>query len=326
MTFMGEQVNSENYNAVMLPRKLLPGPLVKRMSTAQDEEGFLFAFPPQGVPHPFLRLFTGEENTGLETARVFTYWQADSSATPGVERVLDYLPRGSKVGSATQPARAPVPAGTPIDPAVTVHTLGRGRVVFVSTTANSEWTTLPAKPNYVTLVHELLQGSVRTGDYWMNLNVGQPVEVPPAVRLVGAPTLLDPAKRQVLIEAVTTPDGQQVYRSRPLAKPGIYTLAAGNRVFPIAVNLPSGEADVRTIGNEGVRKALGSIEMTLRGDQPPAAESIAQETGNDLSWIVMAAVFLLLLAECYLAMRFGHYGRRDVRKVGGPTVAAPQAA
>jgi hypothetical protein len=324
MTFMGEAVNSENYNAVMQPRKLLPGPLVKRMSTAQNEEGFLFAFPPQGVPHPFLKLFAGEENTGLETARVFTYWEADVSANGVVERVLDYLPRGAKPGSSTQPAavRTGAPADAP-DPAITVHTLGRGRVVFVSTTANSEWTTLPAKPNYVTLVHELLQGSVRAGDYWMNLSVGQPVEVPPAIRLAGPPTLLDPGKRQVVIEAITNPDGQQVYRSRPLSKPGVYTLAAGNRVFPIAVNIPPTEADVRTIGNDGVRKALGGIEMTFRADQLPT-ESIAQETGNDLSWIVMAAVFALLLAECYMAMRFGHYRRTDIKATGG--TAAPAVA
>jgi hypothetical protein len=329
MTFMGEAVNSENYNAVLLPRKLLPGPLVKRMSTAQNEEGFLFAFPPQGVPHPFLKLFIGEENTGIENARVFTYWEADVASNAGVERVLDYLPRGAKPASATQPARgAPAAGADAPDPAITVHTLGRGRVVFVSTTANSEWTTLPAKPNYVTLVHELLQGSVRTGDYWMNLTVGQPVEVPPAIRLAGPPTLLDSSKRPVVIEAVTDPDGRQVYRSRPLAKPGVYTLATGNRVFPVAVNIPPAEADVRTIGNEGVKKALGNIEMTFRGDQLPT-ESVSSESGNDLSWVVMVAVFVLLLLECWMAMRFGHYRRTDVRKAGGgmPSPAGvPQAA
>jgi hypothetical protein len=70
MTFMGEAVNSENYNAVLLPRKLLPGPLVKRMSTAQDEEGFLFAFPPQGVPHPFLRCSPGGEHRPRDRPRL----------------------------------------------------------------------------------------------------------------------------------------------------------------------------------------------------------------------------------------------------------------
>ncbi len=314
MTFMGEAVNSENYNAVLLPRKLIPGPMVKRMGTGQDEEGFLFEFPPQGVPHPFMRLFVGEENTGIDTARVFTYWQADVPAGSQVERVLNYLPRGATAAAAaTRPGVKDL-----ADPAITVHSLGRGRVVFMSTTANSEWTTLPAKPNYVTLVHELLQGSVRTGDYWMNLTVGQPLEIPPSVRLAAAPTLLDPSKKPLVMEAVTTPDGQQVYRSRPLGRPGVYTLATGNRAIPIAVNVPAGEADVRTIGSEGVRKALGGAEMTLRGDEVPT-EAVAADTGNDLSWVVMVAVFALLLAECYMAMRFGHYRRTDVR-------ATPQAA
>lgn len=314
MLFMGEAVNSENYNSILLRRKLLPGTLVKRMNTAQDEEGFLFEFPPQGVPHPYLRLFIGEENTGLDTARIYTYWQADVPTGSEAQRVLNYLPRGAS--NAT--TRAAAGAGEqPADPAITVHPLGRGRVVFFSTTANSEWTTLPAKPNYVTLVHELLQGSVRTGDYWMNLAVGQPLEIPPTVRLTGAPSLLDPAKKPVVLDVVTAPDGQQVYRSRPLGRPGLYTLATGNRAIPIAVNLPPAESDVRTIGNEGVKKALGDIEMTMRSDQVPGTVAAA-ETGNDLSWIVMAAVFFLLLAECYMAMRFGHYRRPDIRSTPQP--------
>ena len=44
-----------------------------------------------------------------------------------------------------------------------------------------------------------------------------------------------------------------------------------------------------------------------------AAVAAAADTGNDLSWAFMLAVFALLAVECFMAMRFGHHRRMDVR-------------
>jgi hypothetical protein len=312
MVFMGEPVDPQNYNSTLLPRKLLPGPLVKRVQAASDQKGFGFDFDPGGNLHPLLSVFKNQPNTGLDTAEVTTYWQVDVPPQSDVERVLNYQAAGATGatgGAATAAAAATRPA---TDPAITVHSLGDGRVVFVSTTANAEWTTLPSKPVYVALVHELLSGSVRTGDAWLNRTVGQPLEIPAAVRLSATPTLLDPAKNPVVIEASEGPGGVTVYRSRPLVRPGVYTLSTGSGNLPVAVNVPRDEADVRTLPQEAIRGALGGIELTMRGAEVPAVTAAA-DTGNDLSWAFMLAVFALLAAECFMAMRFGHHRRADVR-------------
>jgi hypothetical protein len=303
LLFMGEPVDEKSYNSVLLPRKLLPGPLVKRMHAASDQKAFSFDFNSKGVLHPLLREFFNQDNTGLDTAQVTDYWQVDPAPDLQVERVLNYR---AADGPTTRPG------GSAGDPAVTVHSLGQGRVVFVSTTADHTWTTLTAKQVYVPLMHELLAGSVRTGDGWMNLAVGQPLEIPTIVRLSATPTLIDPAKNPVVMEAFDAGNGQTVYRSRPLNKPGVYTLNTGNGTFPVAVNVPADEADVRTLSDEALRKALGDVQLTARGADVPAAAA-AQESGNDLSWAFMAAVFALLAVECFMAMRFGHYRRTDVR-------------
>ena len=303
LMFMGEPVDAQNYNQVLLPRKLLPGPLVKRMQVASDQKAFVFDFNPKGVNHPLLKEFSNQENTGLDTAQVTTYWQVDPAPDLQVERVLNYR---AADGATTRPGAAAQP-----DAAITVHSLGQGRVVFVSTTADHDWATLSAKPAYVALMHELLAGSVRTGDGWLNLTVGQPLELPPTVRLTATPTLLDPAKQPVVMEASDAGAGQTVYRSRPLNKPGVYALNTGGGTFPVAVNVPSDEADVRTLADEAIRKVLGDIELSSKGADVPAVAA-ATESGNDLSWAFMVAVFALLAVECFMAMRFGHY-RRDVR-------------
>ena len=301
LVFMGEQVDSQNYNQVLLPRKLLPGPLVKRVQAAADQKGFGFDFKTDGLTHPYLSVFRGQTNTGLDTAEVSAYWQADVASGGDVERVLNYLPAAGATNGQNAAA----------DPAITVHALGEGRVVFVSTSANPEWSTLPAKMVYVPLVHELLSGSVRTGDAWLNRTVGQVLEVPPTVRLGATPVLLDAAKNPIVMEAQNE-GGQTIYRSRPLTRPGLYSLNTGHGLLPVAVNVPNDEADVRTLPPEAIKNALGGIELAMQGAQVPQV-AIQAETGNDLSWAFMLAVFALLAVECFMAMRFGHYRRTDVR-------------
>src|SRR5205807_5576277 len=107
----------------------------------------------------------------------------------------------------------------------------------------------------------------KSGTYWMNVEVGQSLTVPAAVKLTAAPSLLDPNKKPVVIESVTlgkentTMAPETVYRSVPLKLPGIYTLSLGSANVPIAVNVPAGEADVRTINDQAVKKALGDADM-----------------------------------------------------------------
>ncbi len=287
--FMGEPVNAQQYNEVLLPRKLMPGSLTRRITVTGDQKGFRFNFNPSGTPHPYLGVFRGQENSGLDTAAIYTYWQLDPAE--GVERVLDYQ------------------GGT--DPAITVHALGRGRVLWISTTAGPEWTSLPAKPAYLTLIHELLAGSIQSSDVWLNLEIGDVLNVPSSVRLASAPTLLDPQQKPIGMEESTT-DGRSGYRSPPLTTPGLYTLQTGPRSVPVAVNLPADEADVRQVDDRAIRAALGDVEIELLADELPVhAES--HEERNDLGWSVMVIVLALLLAECFMAMRFGHHSKKSLK-------------
>jgi hypothetical protein len=332
MVFMGEPVSKENYNDVLLPRQLLPGPLVKRIDSGTEGAGFNFDFKPTGVHHRFLHLFQDEDKTGLDTAKSFTYWQVDVPADSSVERVLNYLPAPDKSGNV--PA---LPPGTMLDPAITVHTVGQGRVVFFATSASpgrepNLWTNFPAKMAYVELMNEILSGGVRAGDYWMNLTVGQALQVPPEVKLTGAPELRDDANVSILIDPVAEKDPISgldrtdrplVYRSRPLTKPGVYSLSLGTGgTVPIAVNVPArDEADIRTLGNEEIRKSLGDIPMTLAGDEIPSEASLAG-TGNDLGGPILLIVLVLLAVEGAMAMAFGHYRR----SVGGSNYSTAPTA
>src|SRR5688572_5075979 len=287
MIFMGEPVAAENYNTVLLSRGLMPGALTKRVTS---DNGFNFDFNPSFV-RPLLKEFENNPRSGLDTAQVYTYWQMELKVDGRDVRVLNYV---AGTGGTTRPSTAPAaPAGNvppppqqQRDPAITFHQLGEGHIVCVTTTAdpNPEWTTLPAKPNYVTLVHELLSGSVSTGDRWMNVTAGEPLVVPTGIKFTGTPTLTDPSQREIVLEPLS-PAGAAAYRSPPLVRPGVYRLSTGSATMPIAVNIAADEADVRTLDDGAIRKALGDVEVELHGDTlPPAIAAAADTSGNDFGW------------------------------------------
>lgn len=290
LMFMGEAVNGDAYNATLLPAGLLPGPMVARVEAPAGSKGFGFAFDPK-APHPLLNVFRDVEKSGLETPGVYTYWRIQPDAARHAERVLDF----------TQPT-----PDAPADPAVTIHALGRGRVVFIATSADADWSLMVAKPAYVTLVHELLGGAVGGGDQWMNRTVGDRLELPAAMNLTATPLLRSADQRVETLSRTDRGDGQLAWRSERLAKPGKYTLESGEQRWPVVVNLPADEADVRTLDAAAVRKALGDVPIELLGDSLAPVDADAARASSDLSWPILLALLPLLGIESLLAWRFSH--------------------
>jgi len=304
MVFMGDPVTAENYNATLYKHHLLAGPLTKRITVSGDEAPRRFDFNPHRPLNRLLADFQNQEDTGMESAEIYSYWQMDLAAGSGAERVLNFLP----------PDHA---ANQPQDPAITVHTLGAGQVVFYATSAdpNAEWTTFMPHPAYPALMHMLLLGTTSSGDSWMNISVGNRLLIPPPVQLTGIPVLRDaaqiehPMELQTISDGKSVFDGQAAYVSEPLEKPGVYSLSTGAEDYKIAVNVPAAtEADVRTIDDAGVKKAMGDVDMQMLGDSVPAQADMDQQ-GKDLGWGFMLVVFVLLGLECAMAMRFGHHDR-----------------
>jgi hypothetical protein len=283
--FTGEQVQRDSYNAALVSRNLLPGPLTQR----QTGPGFTFAFNPGGNNHPLLAAFANLEKSGLDTAQAFTYWQVAPKPETKSTAVLKY-------------------ANTE-DAAITLQPLGDGRVVFFASSADAEWTDFPAKPAYVALMHEILAGTVAGSERWMNLAVGQRLVLPASYRMTGTPAIRNPqTNAETPLQQITRADGTLAYQSAVLDRPGVYTLTGGENSVPISVNVPGNEADIRPVSDEAIRQALGNAEIVFEGSDLPELASAADE-GRDFGWSLMAIVLVLLGAECFFAMRFGHYRR-----------------
>ena len=303
MVWLGDKTSAENYNAVMLPRHLIPGPLTKEVIAPDGGAGFTFDFNPNGNLHPLLAAFAHQPDTGLDTATAYGYWQCDAPVDG--RRVLNWKDSGTAAAIGGGSAKP--------DPAIIADDVGAGRVVFCSTAANEPWITFTRKPIYTELVNELLHGSVTAGDTWMNRHVGDRVDVPASVKLTVAPTLTDPAGAALPVEPTGATDGSAAYRSGPLLTPGLYHLMTGSGPpMPIAVTIPAAAADVRTVDNAALTTALGGAAVSFADDAPPAVGTTAGGGAAtlDQGWNVMVIVLGLVGFEAFLAMRFGHYRKR----------------
>jgi hypothetical protein len=159
-------------------------------------------------------------------------------------------------------------------------------------------------------MHEILAGSVTAGDSWMNLTVGDSLQLPPTLALTGAPTLKDAQSRDITLQSVVAADGRMTFRSQPITRPGLYTLSTGAATLPVAVNVPAdAEADIRVLDDGALRSALGGIELELLADEIPTASATADRGANDFGWMVMLVLLGLVGVECVMAWRFGHYRR-----------------
>ena len=78
--------------------------------------------------------------------------------------------------------------------------------------------------------------------------------------------------------------GVTSFRSPPLKHPGVYHLSTGNATLPVAVNVPADEADIRTLDNAAIKRALGDVDVELEGDSLPPPAASAQTAGTDFGW------------------------------------------
>jgi hypothetical protein len=295
--FVGPQTSAQTYNATLLKHHLLPGPLVQRIlvsaAASSAGDGVKFDFDPGRQVHPLLAPFYQSQDSGLESARVFSYWQVDIAPSSPVERVLDYQA---------------APGATRKDAAFTVHSVGQGRVVFCSTTAdaNDDWTAFPAKKAFPEVMLCLFLGTVSTDEAWMNLNVNDAVRPPPSIKMTAAPRLTDVAGQEYSMTQSQDVDGDPVYASVPLGKPGVYRLSTGSVVYPVIVNVPTSEADTRLVDSQSIRKTLGGIDVDFEQDMLPR-EFAGANQGKDFGWSLMLIVLGLLGVESFMAMKFGRY-------------------
>lgn len=294
ITFLGDQVVAESYNRLLGGQGETPRVLPALLGEVSGDA--TYRFDPRDYEHPLIDVFRGHQRTGLLTTPVWRY-------------VKLQVPEQSE-------ARVALWFGSG-DAAIVEESIGRGRTILVATASSSEsmdrttnpptpWTAFSSWPSFPPLVHEML--ALAVGDRYKNRNllVGQPLGSSVGSTAVGIPLDIKPPSgpgERVRLEI----DGDSsVWSYTGTDQSGIYRAEFGepiSRTDLYAVNVDTRESDLTRISRDELPPELQQDFAEAEGEVSSAA--IAGPRRHLYRWL-LGAVLVLLLAETFLAWRFGN--------------------
>ncbi len=285
---LGDRVDKDWYNGTLFEQvALLPARLEKIEAASRDKDVPPVSIVNESLQLQWLKPFRAGSSDGLLDAR-FTNW--------------------FKVGALADNAviAAKLTSG---DAFLLSRSLGRGQVTLMTSTLDADWTTLPAKPDYVAFLHELIF-DLTAGRISRNVDVGVPLVVP-----IG--------EQQSLRDyEFATPDGKAVEGTvagdelRPLARldetllPGTYRFRKRDRADAAAaqdelfvVNFDRRESDLAPISDESWRELTSENRLRPLKDSNELFDSLKSDNARVELWHLLLLVFLAILVGEVLMTR-----------------------
>ena len=287
--------------------------------------------------------FRTDRDGTLTQVRFSKWWRVEEVVAKRVDAVED---RGSKIvdrGSATKTTAAPVRSdksavmpgpATRSSPTVSVARLdtndpfllgrdfGRGRVLLMTAPLDSDWSTLPAKPDFVPLLHELLFHLAGSAASSRNVETGEPLILavsPDVAEQVAALQFVGPEKKEFAPQRGGD-DTKPVLRLDDTHVPGVYALRPKPDVAPPAavaairnehfvVNFDRGESDLKPLDDTQQAKLTANDRLKFLQNVDDLQTRLAGDAPQSEIWQFMMLVILALLAgELFLTRRLVSQG------------------
>lgn len=310
LLFVGDRVDPARYNgrlfgdgeAALLPGRLEPA---ERVESGPGLEYFVPDFN-----HPVVSFFEPEEFRPLLTSLPKT--RAWMRYEPGAEdtdvRILARY--GDETGAI----------------AICERLVGSGRVVFFTTTADDEWTTLPKEFGFVMLVQEIGTYLAASDPFAKNILAGEPLTLElPRFSSTAWVELPNGERRNVDVLSPEEDDQRYLIEFEDTSTPGFYSMggfgergaarvgdASSNEdvraVF--AANVATREGDLRPVAAAELQQRFPNFEFAWKRDYAGADDSPSGDREGEIWKYLLAAVLGLLLLEGFLAQFFGDYSRR----------------
>ncbi|MCZ6794671.1 MAG: BatA domain-containing protein [Planctomycetota bacterium] len=306
LVFLGDNVRTEFYNEHLYEQDgegLLPLRLGDRRGDRSAPVHLQFIAP----THPVVRYFEEHKKGSYLKSGIVSFFYYIQVSSPEPASAVRVLARYNDLDGS---------------PAIFDAPFGRGRVMWVTTTADKEWTDLPVWQDFVVLVYESISYLMGFSARSLNLRVGDPFlrfyaseDFAPEVLLtVPARDRQDLVGSRVVRRAML-PDGKRMKLSYDDTRaPGLYRLdlkrpntARGDSVEYFAVNVDTGESDLKRITAAEFREHFGVEPVPF--DASERFRDIAKQKdllrGREYWRWLLGALLVLLLGETVLAQFFG---------------------
>lgn len=282
LIFLGGRVNADLYNRDLLDGQ--PSLLPARLGALDAEKSSL---DPASLDHPALQRFRGAQDVSLNTAEFTKYFKLTPNAKDRTVRVMARFASGS--------------------PAILEKQFGLGKVILVASTANTEWNTLPLKPAFLPLIHQLVAYLASGTDGSRNGQVGEPLVKPlPLSEVNRKVTITSPGGARTAVRPLIHERGAIVTLENP-QQAGFYRVAVDQSSPDIfAVNRDTAESDLRSLGEAALKKLLPVRNWTWIGLNEDLLSALTRSRqGIELWRHLLFAALALMVVETMLAQVFG---------------------
>jgi hypothetical protein len=284
---LGEQVDANNYNQTLFQTGsgLMNVKLLNRRGDARRKSK-IFEFDPLKYQHPVVEIFKGNPDAGLETTQIYEYFETEIPPDSQTRLALNF-----DTG----------------EPAVIESTLGRGKILLITTSLDRRWGSWAVWPSFPPMMNEFVL-DVATGKWSRRESlVGQPLEILAREdQLALTPRMLAPDGEEYPLRSVLDRNSE----ARTIAfdqtqLPGIYQLDWGVSTAEkmlFAVNVSPLESDLAHIGPQVIPP-----HYFRRPDSAtsPAAELPTERTTQaGLAENLLLTVLALIVVEQLLLWRF----------------------
>lgn len=244
------------------------------------------AFDASQYAHPILAPFAAASGAGrmvgLGSAETQTYLQLNVASDSESEVVLKFA------------------SGAP---AIVTRRVGAGRVILWATSADTRWSSLPAKPAYVPLIWEMFYYGL--SPKWLGesltRDVGERLNMPADAAAPGM--WIGPNGNNLRVTLNANDAGQARLISDIARKSGVYSAPSGT--VKIAVNPPGDEADIRHLDARQLAAKFGVDNIDTELSPQIAGKGEQQDIGRPL----LLAALVLFAAETFFARKFSMYRR-----------------
>jgi hypothetical protein len=193
------------------------------------------------------------------------------------------------------------------EPAIVEKQFGLGKVMMVASTATTEWNSLPLKPVFLPMVHQVVAYLASGADGTRNGKVGQPLVKPLPLSEAGKRvTVQEPGGASTTLKPLVDQRGALVTLENPRSA-GFYELAvAGGTKDTFAVNRDTAESDLRGMDQDSLKRLLPVREWTwIKLDEDLVSALNQSRQGIELWRHLLLTALVLMVLETMLAQLFG---------------------
>lgn len=327
----GSEVRSDHWNGLEVAgQPFLPARL-KSIARESPRDGELITIESLSLEHPWLQRFRKESGVDFWLSRFSSWWELEPYTVAEQLPEADAPPQANLLSpsdssdpdseeSQANEVNSVLARLTNGAPWLVSRSLGEGTLILLASPLDADWSTLPARSDFVPFVHELVFRLARLQTQH-NLEIGMPIRIPladderPRDFVVTGPGVTQGVPESVRV-------GRRTFGTfGETTIPGLYTVrkvseprSAG---IPFIVNDDPRESDLtpldelawETLTQQGRLTAISSMQELTNRVQ-------TDHSRTELWWLLLLMLLLMLVSEVALTRKMVREGHAEFGEEG----------